>query len=91
MMSTLEDKTRKTKRINYQYNGGVLSERNGRGYCSNFLDTNNSCTHGENCKFTHAAYSNGFVRDDAKIFEDFMNKTPGLSFVKKNYPDNKVS
>ena len=60
-------------------------------YCAEFLDTNLTCTRGEHCKYIHAVYPHGFKGNDAKIIQEHVEKTPGLSFVKKSTTDNKVS
>ena len=60
-------------------------------YCSDFLDFNKVCAHGEDCRFTHAVYPEGFEGNDAKVFEEYINNTSGLSFVKKYSPHKKVS
>ena len=59
-------------------------------YCADFLDVNLTCLHGDNCKFLHAVFPTGFKGDDASKFEEYVNKTPGLSLVKKTNSD-KVS
>ena len=59
-------------------------------YCADFLDVNLTCLHGENCKFIHAVFPTGFKGDDTSKFREYINKTPGLSLVKKNNSD-KVS
>ena len=60
-------------------------------YCSDFLDTSRNCAHGDNCRYTHVVYPVGFEGDDAKLFEEYVNSTPGISFVKKNSSNGKVS
>ena len=59
-------------------------------YCADFLDANLTCLHGDNCKFLHAVYPTGFKGDDAAKFAEYIEKTPGLSLVKKTNSD-KVS
>ena len=59
-------------------------------YCSDFLDTNSSCRHGENCNFTHAVWPSSFPKEDVEIIKDFVEKTEGLSFTNKT-TDKKVS
>ena len=39
-------------------------------YYSDFLEVNKTCAHGENCRFTHAVYPDGFEGNDAKLFEE---------------------
>ena len=60
-------------------------------YCAEFLDTNLTCTRGEHCKYIHAVYPHSFKGNDAKVMQEHVEKTPGLSFVKKSTTDNKVS
>ena len=60
-------------------------------YCAEFIDVNLTCTRGEDCKFIHAVFPHGFKGNDAKILQEHVDKTPGLSFVKKSTTDNKVS
>ena len=52
-------------------------------YCSEFLDSNSSCRHGDKCTFKHAVWPSGFADEDKKLFEEFINNTDGLSFVNK--------
>ena len=35
--------------------------------------------------------ADGFEDNDAKLFEEYVNSTSGLSFIKKNSSDRKVS
>ena len=49
-------------------------------YCTDFIDTSQSCRHGEKCHFVHAVFPTGFTKGDAKIIEEFVEKTDGLSF-----------
>ena len=58
-------------------------------YYSDFLEVNRTCAHGENCRFTHAVYPDGFEGNNAKIFEEYINSAYGLSFVKKNSSEKK--
>ena len=51
-------------------------------YCSDFLDTDKQCKHGENCTFVHAVYPQGFSDKDKEILTKFVNETNGLSFAK---------
>ena len=60
-------------------------------YCSDYLDASRNCVHGNNCRWTHVVYPDGFEGDDAKLFEEYVNSTPGISFVKKNSSNGKVS
>ena len=59
-------------------------------YCSEFLDTNATCRHGENCNFIHAVWPTSFPKEDVDIIKDFVAKTEGLSFANKPN-DKKVS
>ena len=56
-------------------------------YCADFLDTNQTCKHGDSCTFVHAVYPQGFHEDDIKIIADHVNNTEGYSFA----PRKKVS
>ena len=52
-------------------------------YCADFLDSNSSCRHGEQCSFAYAVYSHGFPPEDAKLLREHVEKFDGLSFVDK--------
>ena len=60
-------------------------------YCVDFLVKTLSYTHGDNCKFTHAVFPGGFKENNAKVFEEHVDKTLGLSFVKKTPSDKNMS
>ena len=49
-------------------------------YCSDFLDANESCKHGDKCNFVHAVFPSGFSEKDREIFTKYINETEGLSF-----------
>ena len=59
-------------------------------YCSDFLDTNSSCRHGDKCTFVHTVYPANVPDEDKKIIDKFVEETEGLSFVDKK-PEKKVS
>ena len=59
-------------------------------YCSDFLDTNSSCRHGDKCTFVHTVYPTNVPEEDRKIIDKFVEETEGLSFVDKK-PEKKVS
>ena len=51
-------------------------------YCSDYLDTDKQCKHGENCNFVHAIFPQGFSDKDKEIMTKFVNETNGLTFAK---------
>ena len=53
-------------------------------YCSDYLDTNATCRHGDECNYVHAIFPAGFHADDVKIMEDHVTNTEGYSFKDKN-------
>ena len=57
-------------------------------YCSDFLDVNANCRHGDNCNFIHAVYPSGFSSEDVKLMEEHIKNNDGYS-VKQ--PTKKVS
>jgi hypothetical protein len=60
-------------------------------YCIDFLELGNTCKHGADCRFKHAVFPGGFIGNDANKFEEFVKNTDGLSLVRKNDGDKKVS
>ena len=50
-------------------------------YCSDFLDTNSSCRHGDKCTLVHAIYPTNVPEEDNKMIDKFVEGTEGLSFV----------
>ena len=58
-------------------------------YCSEFLNNSTSCRHGDNCNFSHAIFSHGFAKEDAKPFEEYIVKTEGYDFTSNHNPDKK--
>ena len=57
-------------------------------YCSDFLDTNANCRHGDNCNFIHAVYPSGFSNEDVKLMEEHISNNEGYPV---KHPTKKVS
>jgi hypothetical protein len=94
------DKTPEGKKVPKDSKGSIINTTGKRltfpsglegKYCSDFLDTKESCTRGEGCKFTHAVFPSGFIGEDAKVFREYVEKTPGLAFSNKHVAEKKVS
>ena len=53
-------------------------------YCTDFLDSNRICKHGNNCNFVHAIYPSGFTKNDKILMAKHIGDTDGLSAIKDN-------